>query len=642
MGECADLDGDGYGSECAQGPDCDDSDPAVHTGCLRCATPQTGCACEEGAAPVTCFLDKTTDSQGTVMCHEGTRFCRQGVWSSCEDIHSYPRPEGQSGNALVDPDAGPVYCNDCNRTCFVIRDNLDPVDGGLADANSQGTDWASGGGLTLGTVEGMYFGGDPDAGGPVSNPDEDAECIPGTAPDSDCDGIEDTYDPYPFDRPFATANPAIFLDLGPGETGTGVVDLVFYLDTLDIYFLLDQTKSMQSVHTRLQKALVSGTFLGADVECADSDLDGVPNDELKDQGLIGAIRCLIRDAWVGAGYFRELPFDPHGDDAEVTFEHLLDLTLDNNAAVAAVAQMSTQTDKDWPDADAMALYSLATGDGLYMGLDRPGVLPRVGCPAETWGYPCFREEAIPVVIRFTDSPAYNGPVVPDAAFEGSLEYDPANLTITSGSVPSYLSVSPDNETFGSAFDLGEVSSSYLTYAGTTAGMGADYDSSLVSCLADASASDAVFSFTLAADTDLRLSTAGSEMAPALAIYNHVPDSPTALSSDNSNVDWRAAQDVGVVSNAWVSVSGDTSGLSAAYDASFVGCSSDSASSDAVFRFTLAQDADVVLDTTGSAFDTVLSLHSSAPLLPTTASTETATTTAGPYKTWETYTSAPSP
>src|SRR6187551_2090249 len=70
--QCIDRDGDTHGDGCASGPDCDDRDPKLHQGCLRCALPNDGCACTEGAQPVTCFLDKTEDEEGTVMCHEGT------------------------------------------------------------------------------------------------------------------------------------------------------------------------------------------------------------------------------------------------------------------------------------------------------------------------------------------------------------------------------------------------------------------------------------------------------------------------------------------------------------------------------------------------------------------------------------------
>ena len=38
-----------------------------------------------------------------------------------------------------------------------------------------------------------------------------AACMLGSAPDIDCDGIPDEYDPYPDDPPFATANPELLV-----------------------------------------------------------------------------------------------------------------------------------------------------------------------------------------------------------------------------------------------------------------------------------------------------------------------------------------------------------------------------------------------------------------------------------------------
>ena len=90
---CVDRDKDGFGDSCAAGPDCDDSDPSIHQGCLRCATPSQGCECTRGTRPTQCFVDKTTDDSGKVMCNEGTRYCRDGKWSGCESIFSYPKPD---------------------------------------------------------------------------------------------------------------------------------------------------------------------------------------------------------------------------------------------------------------------------------------------------------------------------------------------------------------------------------------------------------------------------------------------------------------------------------------------------------------------------------------------------------------------
>lgn len=634
--DCVDLDQDGYGRDCGKGSDCDDHDPAAWSGaaCSVCAFPDEGCACEPGSDAVSCFVDKTVASDGGVMCHEGTRYCRQGRWSACEDVHSYEMPASAPTTALVVPDAAPVNCNDCNVKCFVIRDNLDPVDGGLTAANSANAAWASGGGLGIGTVAGEYwYPPAPDGGygtGPVHNPDEGAQCVVGTGNDYDCDGIVDTLDPYPSVKPFQTTTPAIFLDVAAGETGTGVIDLIVFVKTMDVYFLIDATKSMQSVHTKLQDALVVGTFLGPAVTCADTDLDGLPNNELKDQGLIGAIRCLIRDAWTSAGYFREIPFTPYGDIDEITYKHLVDLTQNPAFVKAAIDGIGNQRDRDWPDAAPMALYSLATGNGHYTGLTRPGVPPRTHCPSvvtrdrlmSTWGYPCFRSEAFPVVVMFTDAPMHNGALVSEPSYQYPMDYDPAKLGITAGSTAAYLSAPITNETLSTALEVGDAATQYVTYAGDTRPMVSDYGAGLMSCLAAGSdgAPDAAYTFTLSTTQGVTLSTAGSDFAAALGLYSHAAESPRMLSTDTSNEDWLTPYDVKDLYTQWKVVSGTTAGMTADYPGTYVSCTADGAAPDAVFEFSLLRDTLLRLDSTGSAFDTVLSLHTKPPVLAETTTT----------------------
>ena len=609
---CSDRDGDGYGQGCDGGHDCDDRDPQVHEGCLRCATPERGCACADGSAPVSCYLEKTIADDGTEMCHEGTRYCRDGTWSSCESVHSYPKPDRGELTAIIDSTGAPVTCSDCNIKCYVIRDNLDPVDGGLSDAGN-GVSWASGGGLQLGTTTTVWeqpTTGTID-GGTVTGP---TGCMPGTAPDVDCDGIPDKYDAYPFQRPFATTNPAIFLDLAPGETGSGTIELVFFMNTLDIYFLLDQTDSMNAVRRKLQSALLNGTFLGADVECADTDLDGLPNDELKTQGVLGGIRCLLREAEVGAGYFREIPFSTYGNDDEIAFRHVLDMTTDHQTAIDGINEFDIDRDVDWPDAHPLALYALATGEGLYMGLDKPGVPPKVGCASERWGYACFRPDAIPVVLMFTDSPMHQGPPAVDRDFN----YDPSRLTVTTGSQASYTSVPSDNEDFTTQTELGEISASYVTYAGDTSTMTSDVTRATMTCLASGrdAAPDATFSFALNTAQKVAFTTSGSGFSPAVAVYNHLVDQPAAYSSTNTNETSVQSMNLGEVADGWSLATGSTSSMAADYKGSFIGCGADDAAPDAVFAFSLAQDREVTIETVGSTFDGVISLHQTAPALST--------------------------
>src|SRR5688572_4793431 len=86
---CIDSDGDGFGVDCALGRDCNDRDEKITHECRACAHPEPGCACASDQVPIPCFLPDTQLPDGNVMCHEGTRTCRDGLWSQCEGILSY-------------------------------------------------------------------------------------------------------------------------------------------------------------------------------------------------------------------------------------------------------------------------------------------------------------------------------------------------------------------------------------------------------------------------------------------------------------------------------------------------------------------------------------------------------------------------
>lgn len=536
------------------------------------------------------------------MCHEGTRYCRGGLWSGCESVVTYPRPQQHTNpQAVVKPDASTEKCNDCSINCFVIRDNLDPIDGGL-DATSNNVSTPTSGGLTLTYTL-------PEAGPMDSGPTFDpSTCVLNTAPDHDCDGIPSVYDPYPNMKPFATANPTIFLDVAPGETGTGVVSLQFYLNSADVYFLVDQTGSMQDERDRLKADLTSGDFIDDPTfNCADYDFDFQPNNELKAQGIMGAVRCIIRDANFGVGYFREIPLS-YGDSDSVTFRNLQDITNDLSSVSSAVGLLTTQSNNDWPEASMLALKALVTGDGYYFGTNKVGLATRIGCPSLTWGYPCFRTNAIPIVLMFTDAQFHNGPA------NNNYAYYSGNLGITKGTNASYTSVGSTNETYASAYDLGDLTNSFNSYIGSTAGMAADLASSAISCgSGDATGADAMFKFTLSSSKTLRATTEGSAFDTTLSIFRGVPTAVTSLPSyPNTNDTGATAYSFGNVANKYVRASGNSSTLNSDYSANDVSCSAFPGAKDATFSFSLSQSTKVALDTSGSSFGTTLALFSGTP------------------------------
>jgi hypothetical protein len=607
--DCVDRDTDGFGDNCLPGNDCDDHDPKVHVGCLRCAEPNEHCACKPDAKPAACYLEKTFGEDGGIMCHEGTRYCRQGTWSGCESIYTYPLPSKPT-NALIDVNAPVSQCNDCDVTCFRITDNLDPVDSGLPDV-SDNVAFAAGGGLTLGMIA--------DAGVVDAGPGSTVDAIPppctfGVGEDLDCDGIPNTFDPYPHDPPFATANPSLFLQIGAGQTGTGQIDLQFFLNSADVYFLVDQTGSMAEERDQLKLDLTTGDFVNdTHYQCSDFDFDRQPNNEQKSKGIVGAIRCKIRDANFGTGFFRELPFSGYANNDHVVFGNYQDITGNVDSVLTAINKLTTIGNNDWPEASMIALHNVLTGSGMYLGTDRRGIAPRTDCPSLTWGYPCFRQDAVPIVVMFTDAQFHNGPDTNTYAY-------PNTFSITAGSTNAYTALDDTNDTFNSAANLGDVTSVYKTFSGDTSSMASDLPATLIgtTCLSSGAGTDALFKFDVAQQKQIVIESTGSQFDTVLGLFTGIPGSPTDLAaSANTNEAGASALDMGNVTTDYVRVSGNTSAMTADYQWSNVGCDAATTSPDAVFQFSTSGSTRVALDSSGSSFDTVVGLYSAAPALPPT-------------------------
>lgn len=87
--KCVDEDGDGFGEYCDLGLDCDDEDPNVTDECRTCGTPKVNCPCKPGTTPAKCDPPDIHVEGGTLVCSEGTRYCRDGRYSDCEIIGQY-------------------------------------------------------------------------------------------------------------------------------------------------------------------------------------------------------------------------------------------------------------------------------------------------------------------------------------------------------------------------------------------------------------------------------------------------------------------------------------------------------------------------------------------------------------------------
>jgi hypothetical protein len=242
----------------------------------------------------------------------------------------------------------------------------------------------------------------PDFRDPDSDGDglaDDLERTAGTSrtnPDSDGDGasdmieVADGTDPLNADdNPHARGD---FVFLEPWNDPAAPPDpplepdplqdtLVFStnIQVADVYFLVDCTGSMYGEINNLRSS-ISAT-------------------------VIPGLRVAIPDVWIGVGHHDDVPVGGYGGGSDMGYENLQNITRDAAAAQTAANNLPNRGGADGPESPIVAFYAIATGDGSRT----VPVLPTASCPAGTWGYPCFRDGAIPIIIEITDAAMHNGP-----------------------------------------------------------------------------------------------------------------------------------------------------------------------------------------------------------------------------------------
>ncbi|MDP3279347.1 MAG: hypothetical protein Q8Q09_29420 [Deltaproteobacteria bacterium] len=208
-----------------------------------------------------------------------------------------------------------------------------------------------------------------------------------TNPDTDGDGVSDLIEVG------AGTNPLDMAD-SPRTRGNFVFVVPYMMppmparDTLqfsttlrraDVYFLMDTTGSMGGEIANLRNG-INGT-------------------------LIPDIRRRIPEAWMAVGRYDDYPVAPYGAGADRPYVHMQDLTMTDTDVSRAVNLLGTNNGADVPESGLQAMYGVATG--LSIGT---GSVGRAGaCPMGRTGYPCFRPDAVPIIVNFTDAPFHNGP-----------------------------------------------------------------------------------------------------------------------------------------------------------------------------------------------------------------------------------------
>lgn len=187
-------------------------------------------------------------------------------------------------------------------------------------------------------------------------------------------------------RPRDAGRDAAMLDAGvpclevPLDGGVIEVplDLEAELARADVLFLVDTTASMGDEINQIRAGL-------------------------RDR-IAPGIAQAIPDSALGVAYFEDFPEGMCGEPGDVPFSLLTPITQDLNRVQAAVDALELGNGLDRPESQVEALYQVATGEGLGSY-----VPPSFGCPGGGVGYPCFRQDALPIVLLFTDAPFHSGP-----------------------------------------------------------------------------------------------------------------------------------------------------------------------------------------------------------------------------------------
>jgi hypothetical protein len=151
------------------------------------------------------------------------------------------------------------------------------------------------------------------------------------------------------------------------------------IQTADVYFMVDCTGSMGGEITNLRSSISSYVIPG--------------------------LRAAIPDVWIGVAHFDDLPIGSYGSGSDMGYNNLQSITSDAAAAQTAANSLPFHSGADGPESHIVGLYTAVTGDHTRT---RP-VIAAPSCGAGTWGYPCFRDGAVPILIVITDAPMHNGP-----------------------------------------------------------------------------------------------------------------------------------------------------------------------------------------------------------------------------------------
>ena len=149
----------------------------------------------------------------------------------------------------------------------------------------------------------------------------------------------------------------------------------------DIYFLMDTSASMTQELDALQGAIADP--------------------------IVPGVAAVFADPWFGVGHFEDYPVTPYGTagSGDVSYENLHNLNPDPDGTESAIDALVIHHGGDMPEAHVVALWTTATGDPTRTIPEQ--FAPT--CSGRTFGFPCFREDSLAMIIMITDAEFHNGP-----------------------------------------------------------------------------------------------------------------------------------------------------------------------------------------------------------------------------------------
>lgn len=316
-----------------------------------------------------------------LLCAVGLAACAPGeadlIEAGPDDWYLEDCPNaGVSRDGLVTSAA----CAGCDPRCYLTKDQPtvagDVVTSGPSK-NADHTAFSPGVGVVL---DGTVTGTDTDHDGVPDSEDPDPA---DPNHDADYDGVPDAFEYFLYKSPI-TANPPpsaneIYVVLpsgGPAQTYEIPPDIPVGIRSADVYFLIDTTGSMAGEIDNLQTSL--STY------------------------VVPQVQARIADVQFGVGHYR----DYMRSTGSRPFYNVRNITPDIGLVQTALNSLATGSGQlasgDLTESATEALYAVVTGHSIGCGTVESS------CPPGTFGYPCFRNTAQPIIVLVTDHEFHRG------------------------------------------------------------------------------------------------------------------------------------------------------------------------------------------------------------------------------------------